>query len=223
MIEVKDVKEVKNVDKDIKNVSKKPNYIAASSLLLGYSMGGLILTFLVWASKVAISLELATAFRAFTQVIFGVIAGTAVFCGIDKIRCEHSKRKLNRLSRKIKSQTGVELELEGIEKSIERVEKKTTTITDKENSNDITEDEIIKRFYMLDKSDQLQVLEFSKKVVLDSLGKTENQTLHVYEEEDKKDIDFIEEKKELKFIPVKKPEKENNRVLSLLKRKKSDK
>ena len=193
---MKEVKDVKNVDKVMGSVANSSSSVWNGAYLLGFCIAALLVICLGTFS----GLPMAELTSIADALCCGALGSTLLVGGFHVKKCI-DKKKLKGIFEQIKTQTGIELDVSEAQVALEKTDVNSKTSFDEEKTHDIVEREVIKRFYMLDKNEQMQVLEFVRKTVKDHMGKTKSQTLSIFEEEDKKAIDYVGVKKELKFIP----------------------
>lgn len=193
---MKEVKDVKNVDKVMSSVTKGAGTVWYGGFLIGFCIATILVMFL--GTHNGLPLE---GLNVLTNSMICGAAGSALIAGGLHVKHLIDKKKLKDIFEQVKSQTGIELTVEEAKLALEKTDVNVRTSFDEEKTHDIVENEVIKRFYMLDKNEQMQVLEFVRKTVKDHMGKTKTQTLSLFEEEDKKVVDYVGFKKELKFIP----------------------
>lgn len=193
---MKEVKDVKNVDKVMSSVAKGAGTVWYGGFLIGFCIAVVLVMFL--GAHNGLPLE---GLNVLTNSMICGAAGSTLIAGGLHVKHLIDKKKLKTIFEQVKTQTGIELEVEEAQVALEKTDLKTNTSYDTEKTHSVIETEVVKRFYMLDKNEQMQVLEFVRKTVKDHMGKTKSQSLSLFEEEDKKAVDYVGVKKELKFIP----------------------
>lgn len=193
---MKEVKDVKNVDKVMKSVANSSNSIWHGAYLLGFFIATLIVIVLGTFNGLPM-----TELTSIANSLCCGAAGSTLLVGGFHVKKYFDKKKLKSIFEQVKNQTGIELDVSEAQVALEKTEINSKNSFDDEKTHEVAESEVIKRFYMLDKNEQMQVLEFARKTVINHMGKTSTQTLSVFEEDDKKTIDYVGFKKELKFIP----------------------